>query len=112
MHFLYLFSAIHKVNSSNVQVDLPTVQTNILLLHLRHEGLSGDKFASRLATVTEKEINDGIVSEGGQGIVLKVSARDWEFARIVLYQQITEVDVELAIKKLSYVIREFDELLR
>lgn len=93
-------------------MELATVQTNILLLHLRHEGLSGDKLAIRLATVTKKEIDDGIVAEGDRGIVLKVSARDWEFARIVLYQDISEVDVELAIKKLIYVIREYDELLR
>lgn len=95
-----------------MQVDLPTVHTNILLLHLRNKDLIGDKFASRLAKVTSKEIDDGVVAEGNKGIVLKVSGRDWEFARIVLYQQITELDVELAIKKLSYVIQEYDELLR
>lgn len=108
----FSFPAIHKLNSPNVQVNLPAVQTNILLLHLRNVNLSGDKLAKRLATVTSKEIDDGVVAEGNKGIVLKMSARDWEFARIVLYQQITELDVELAIKKLSYVIQEYDELLR
>lgn len=110
--FSFQLPAIHKLNSPSVQVDLPTVQTNILLMHLRHEKLTGDKLANRLATVTDKEIHDGVVAEGNKGIVLKVSARDWEFARIVLYQQITELDVELTIKKLSYVIQEYDELLR
>lgn len=103
--------AIHNLNSPNIQVDLPTVQTNILLIHLKHVSLRGDKFAKRLATVTNKEIEDGVVAEGNKGIVVKVSARDWEFARIVLYQQVTDVDVELTIKKLSYVIGEYDELL-
>ena len=78
--------------------------------------LSASDFAARLAVVTPDELQSGITAPAKdgrqqQGIVLKVSARDWEFARIVIYHQITDFDVEMAIKKFQYVIKELDAQL-
>ncbi|CAD6993070.1 unnamed protein product [Ceratitis capitata] len=98
--------AIHNAKSPNVTVDLATLQTNILLIRLPNPQYSASKFAERCATVKPEELAAGLCKE--LGIVLKVSARDWEFARIVLYHQISDADVELAIKKFNYVIREID----
>jgi threonine aldolase len=100
--------AIHALGSSILEVDIENVQTNILMLHLTNEKLRSDEFSARLLTVTDAEISDGIVDANGLGICLKISSRDWSFARVVTYVQITDELVDLAIKKLTYVIREFE----
>lgn len=76
--------------------------------------ITADDFSKRLGEVTAQELKDGLTTskaDGECGVVLKVSARDWAYARIVLYHQITDKDVEYAIKKFEYVIKEFDRLL-
>lgn len=76
--------------------------------------VTADEFAKRLGTVTAQELADGVITsaeDGASGIVLKVSARDWAYARIVLYHQITDKDVEYTIKKFEYVVKEFDRQL-
>jgi len=105
--------ALYNLKSPSINIDLPTVESNILLIHMLNPKLTASQFSERLKTVTEKELKAGITADkdGKQGIVVKSSARDWAYARIVLYHQITDYDVELAIKKLVYVIKEFDSAL-
>uniref|UniRef100_A0A1A9VF61 Aromatic amino acid beta-eliminating lyase/threonine aldolase domain-containing protein n=1 Tax=Glossina austeni TaxID=7395 RepID=A0A1A9VF61_GLOAU len=108
--------AINNLRSSNFNVDLDNVHTNILLIHMMNPKISASSFAKRLAEVTQKELDENITTtdEVGQemrGIQLKVSSRDWSYARIVLYNQITDKDVECAIKKIKYVIQEYDRNL-
>lgn len=77
--------------------------------------MTASDFAKRLSEVTEKETQDGLTTttqDGSRGIVLKVSARDWEYSRLVLYHQITDKDVEYAIRKIEYVIAEYEALLK
>ncbi|XP_036325357.1 probable low-specificity L-threonine aldolase 2 [Rhagoletis pomonella] len=101
--------AIHKTQSPNVTVDLPNVHSNILLIRLPNAKFGASEFAKRCAKVTREELAAGVFGANKeQGIVLQVSARDWEFARIVLYHQISDADVELTIKKLNYIINEVD----
>ncbi|ALC46940.1 CG10184 [Drosophila busckii] len=101
-------AAVHQLRSPNVTVDLPTVQSNILLLQLTQPKLTADQFADRLKLVQPEELSAGITDKQGAGIVLKASARDWEFMRLVLYHQVDDEQVELAIKKLVYVIKQYD----
>jgi len=89
-------------------VDLTTVQSNILLLEIKQPKLSANKFAERLAIIEPEEIPAGVTDKKGAGIVLKASARDWAFMRLVLYHQVDDEQVELAIKKLTYVIKQYD----
>uniref|UniRef100_A0A1B0BCP1 Aromatic amino acid beta-eliminating lyase/threonine aldolase domain-containing protein n=1 Tax=Glossina palpalis gambiensis TaxID=67801 RepID=A0A1B0BCP1_9MUSC len=108
--------AINNLRSSNFNVDLDNVHTNILLIHMINPKISASSFAKRLAEVTQKELNENITTtdETGQemrGIQLKVSSRDWTYARIVLYNQISDKDIEYAIKKIEYVIQEYDHNL-
>ncbi|KAL9895889.1 uncharacterized protein ACN2A1_006467 isoform 2-T6 [Glossina fuscipes fuscipes] len=108
--------AINNLRSSNFNVDLDNVHTNILLIHMINPKISASSFAKRLAEVTQKELNENITitDETGQemrGIQLKVSSRDWTYARIVLYNQISDKDIEYAIKKIEYVIQEYDHNL-
>ena len=102
------------MKSPFITVHIDNVQTNILLIHIKTDKITASDFAARLGCVTDKELAAGIVADKTNpncGIILKVSSRDWEFARVVLYQQITDLDIDLAIKKLNYVIREYDSQL-
>ncbi|KAH8312528.1 hypothetical protein KR044_011272 [Drosophila immigrans] len=101
-------AAVDKLQSPNIVVDMAAVQTNILLLQIKQPKLAADEFAKRLGIVEPEEIAAGVTDKQGAGIVLKASARDWEFMRLVLYHQVDDEQLELAIKKLSYVIRQYD----
>lgn len=90
-------------------MELDTVQSNILLVEITQPKLEASEFASRLGTVEPEELAAGVTDKNGSGIVVKASARDWAFARLVLYNQIDDEKVELAIRKLKYVIGQYDK---
>lgn len=103
--------AICNLKSPNFIVDIDTVQTNIFMIQLKNEKVKSDQLMQRLKTVTNKEIQDGIVDENGKGIIIKSGSRDWSFVRLVLYLQIDDVLADLAIKKILYVLKEYDQNL-
>lgn len=96
------------MSSATFKVDLANLHTNILMLQLVATKLDSAGFSKRLATVTQEEIDQGIVDSAGKGICVKTSARDWAFTRLVFYHQITDDDVDMMIKKISFVIRELE----
>ncbi|KAL9897548.1 L-allo-threonine aldolase isoform 1-T2 [Glossina fuscipes fuscipes] len=104
--------AIDNLRSPNFSVDLHNVHSNILLIHMANPQITASNFAKRLSLVTERELKDNIIvdekEKGKQGIQLKVSSRNWPFVRIVLYNQIADKEVDYIIKKIEYVIREYD----
>ncbi|XP_053698225.1 uncharacterized protein LOC128745222 [Sabethes cyaneus] len=104
--------AIHAMNSSVIAVDLDNVQTNILLLEILKKEIKAYNLSDRFAEVQPKEVDDGIVDSQGKGISVKISARDWAFARIVVYTNITDEEVDLAIMKIKYVIQEYEQRLK
>lgn len=103
--------AIYNLKSPNFTVDISTVQTNIFMIALKNEKVKSDQLTARLKTVTDQEMKDGIVDENGKGIIIKSGSRDWAFVRLVLYLQIDDVLVDLAIKKILYVLKEYDQTL-
>lgn len=90
-------------------MDIENVQTNILMIQLVNEKISSSDFTKRLSEVTEVELLNNITDKHGKGIVVKISSRDRKFARLVSYRQITDEDVDLTIKKIKFVIHEFDK---
>lgn len=90
------------------QVDIANVQTNILLIKICNPKITSSDLTNRLVDVSSDELKMGVSDENGKEIVVKLSARDWAFARIVCYPQITEEDVDLAIKKIVFVFREYE----
>ncbi|XP_023179840.2 probable low-specificity L-threonine aldolase 2 [Drosophila hydei] len=100
--------SIDQLRSPNIVVDLATVQSNILLIQIKQPKLTASQFAERLAVIEPEELLAGVTGHNGAGIVLKASARNWEFMRLVLYHQVDDEQVDLAIKKLSYVIKQYD----
>ncbi|XP_020808915.1 probable low-specificity L-threonine aldolase 2 [Drosophila serrata] len=101
--------AIYALQSPNITVDLDTVQSNILLVEITQPKLKASEFSTRLGTVEPEELEAGLTDASGAGIVVKASARDWAFARLVLYHQVDDQQVELAIRKLEYVIGQYDK---
>uniref|UniRef100_A0A6E8W9H3 Aromatic amino acid beta-eliminating lyase/threonine aldolase domain-containing protein n=1 Tax=Anopheles coluzzii TaxID=1518534 RepID=A0A6E8W9H3_ANOCL len=103
--------AIDQMGSPIFKVDLANLHTNILMVEILSKQVHSSDFAHRLATVVPGEMEAGVVDADGKGIAVKVSARDWTFARIVIYTNITDEDVELAIKKIRYVVAEYEKEL-
>uniref|UniRef100_A0A182F8D6 Aromatic amino acid beta-eliminating lyase/threonine aldolase domain-containing protein n=1 Tax=Anopheles albimanus TaxID=7167 RepID=A0A182F8D6_ANOAL len=100
--------AIDQLSSPIFKVDLENLHTNILMVQILSKKVHSSDLAHRLATVYPGEEEAGVVDSQGKGIVLKLSARDWSFARIVIYTNVTDEDVELAIKKIRYVFRQYE----
>lgn len=99
--------AIDELESPYVKVDIENVHSNILIIKMTQpKKHSANTFYNRLLEIPERELNDGIVDSKKQGIVLKVSSRDWSFARIVVYHHINDEMIDLAIKKIQYCIKE------
>ncbi|KAH8382327.1 hypothetical protein KR009_002923, partial [Drosophila setifemur] len=92
----------------NITVDVDSVHTNILLVEITNPKLEASEFATRLGIVEPDEVSAGVKDKNGAGIVVKACARDWAFARLVLYHQVTDEQVELAIIKLKHVIGQYD----
>ncbi|XP_037949079.1 probable low-specificity L-threonine aldolase 2 [Teleopsis dalmanni] len=105
--------AVHNLKSPNFTVDLPNVQTNILLIDILNSKLSSNEFCSRLKEIKPEELEQGVTSDeaGKVGIVVQMSSRNWKYARAVFYHQNTDKDIDMLIKKLTYVIKEFDSSL-
>lgn len=89
-------------------MNLPTVESNILLIQSKQPKLLAKELSDRLGIVEPEELAAGVTDKNGNGIVIKSCARDWEFMRLVLYCQVDDEQVELTIKKLTYVIKQYD----
>lgn len=91
------------MKSNLFKVDLASVQTNILLVYIDHTKVDIKELQRRLQTITKTDS-------------VKVSVRcmslNWNCIRFVLYWEINESDVNLAIEKIQLVIREYDEKFR
>ncbi|KAH8418070.1 hypothetical protein KR222_011416, partial [Zaprionus bogoriensis] len=100
--------AVDQLRSPNIVVDLAAVESNILLIQTKQAKLLASEIADRLGKVEPEEIEAGVTDKNGNGISVLATARDWEFMRLVLYHQIDDEKVELTIKKLTYVIKQYD----
>jgi len=104
-----LAQAIYALNSKNFTVDMKVVQTNIFMIELLNSKIKSSDLTERLGRVEAAEIAAGVVDENRKGIIVKCGARDWSFVRAVTHIQIDDQQIDLAIKKFAYVIKEFDE---
>lgn len=85
------------MDSDIFKVELDTVQTNILMVYLDKTKVTAKSFLERLATVSE---TDSI------RVSVKGGTRSACCVRFVLHWEITDKDVNEAINKVRYVIRE------
>lgn len=107
-HARQVAKAIHDLKSPFVTVEIDNVQTNICFIHLLQPNkYSAKDFMERLQQITNKELSTGVTDKYGNGIVVKVSARnEWNCIRYVTYHHINDEITELAIKKFKFCIEE------
>ncbi|XP_073691273.1 uncharacterized protein [Garra rufa] len=80
------------------QVDLPTVETNILTFRLQDTEMSPAEFCKRMAGVDEEE-----VKALGQGVKVLMLPLVWGMVRAVWHLGISEEDTKLALLKAQFV---------
>lgn len=83
------------------QVDLSTVETNILRICLRDRQMSPAEFCERMAAVDEEE-----VKALGQGVQVLMFPHIGGTVRAVWHLDISEEDTELAIQKAQFVAQQ------
>ncbi|KRT82210.1 hypothetical protein AMK59_4385 [Oryctes borbonicus] len=98
-HSHKIAKAIHNTHSKLFKVDLQTAETNILMIYLDNTKVSANDFLRRLYDVHPSD---------PVKVKIRASTRDSGCVRFVFYWEITDVDVEMAIKKLECVIAEFE----
>ncbi|KAG8223321.1 hypothetical protein J437_LFUL001198 [Ladona fulva] len=98
-HTYRIAKAIENTGSKYFSVDLKNLHTNILQIWFDSEKVDPVKFCERLAKVEKNE-----KSILGKEIAVKMTPMTKEFMRLVLYHEITEEDVQDAIKKLVKVV--------
>jgi len=96
-HIFKIAKAIDDMGSNIIKVDLPTVQTNILMIYLDSTKITAMEFLQRLADVQESDTYK---------VNVRATSRDVGCVRFVVYWEITDKDVDMVIKKLQIIILE------
>lgn len=87
------------MKSRNFKIKLESVQTNIFMINIENDKIFASDVLKRLNTT---EDTDDIK------VNVRISSRFPKIMRIVLYHNITDEDVDLAIQKIKFVLNEFD----
>ncbi|XP_018575364.1 probable low-specificity L-threonine aldolase 2 isoform X1 [Anoplophora glabripennis] len=98
-HTYRIAKAISDLNSPVFKIDLKSVQTNILILKLNSSKFVAKDFVKRITDVQE---DDPIK------VSVRASSRDKQHVRFVTYWEITDDDADLAIAKILFVIKDFE----
>lgn len=97
---LAIARAIDQLNSKIITVDMNTVQTNMVFLNVNSDYISAVTFMQRLHRVEDTHEDDKII--------IRCQALTEKSIRMVLYCDINDSLVNLAIRKLTYVIKQLD----
>lgn len=111
-HACQLAVAIDKLQSAIFQVDVTNLHTNILMIKVvagNEKKITALDLSNRLADVRDGEIESGICDSERKPIMIKSSCKNLETLRVVFYHQISDELTELAIKKVLFVMREFEK---
>lgn len=117
-----LFSAIHKMASPDVSVDLDTIVTNIIMVNLNNSKINSADFYNMLLkvifvmyvlrlyvnvtcyTFVQVENDDDIKLSKIKSTSVRISYLYEGCVRLVLHKNISKEDVDTAIEKIKYVI--------
>ncbi|KAK8396967.1 hypothetical protein O3P69_005157 [Scylla paramamosain] len=97
---------VQEEHSSAVTVDLKSVQTNIVLLHCDNIRVDAKKLCQRLASVTDTE-----AQQLGEQVVVMMMPLSDTCVRLMTHCDVRKEDVKAVIKKLRYVILEYDNMM-
>lgn len=84
-------------------MNLDEVQTNIFMMEINNSIITSKDFTQRLAQIR---------NEDPYKICVRASSRNVKSVRFVTQWEHSEEDIELAIKKILYIIKEFDNKLK
>lgn len=96
--FILITLAISDAKCDIFRVDLPSVQSNILMVYLDNTKISAQEFIQRLATVKSADTVK---------VSVKAMSRDNGCIRFTSYWEISNDDTKAAIAKIRLVIDEF-----
>ncbi|KYQ56325.1 L-allo-threonine aldolase, partial [Trachymyrmex zeteki] len=103
---LIIAEAINKLNSKIFSVNMKTVHTNMVFVNVNTDsGISAGTLMKRLHQENDNKLDD---PEEDDKIIIKCLAITENSLRIVLCCDIDDTMVQNAIRKLKYVIKEFD----
>jgi len=94
-----LATAINDCNNPAATVDLENLHSNIMLVDLDPKVVLPDQFCARMAATPEAEVS--ILGEPVSALMFPMSASN---VRMVLHVDVSQEDVDLVAKKLTYVI--------
>ncbi|MPC19507.1 putative low-specificity L-threonine aldolase 2 [Portunus trituberculatus] len=97
---------VQEEHSSAITVDLKSVQTNIVLLHCDNIRVDAKKLCQRLSSVTDREAHE----LGEQVVVMMMPLTD-TCVRFMTHCDVRKDEVKTVIKKLRYVIQEYDNMI-
>lgn len=111
-HAKKLAEALVSIKNSIFSIDLENLHTNILRVDIKNptKSVNAITLSERLEKVTEQEIQDKICDSDGCGIVVKAAYKIESWMRFVFYAQITDELTDLAVKKITYVVKEFEKI--
>uniref|UniRef100_A0A8D9E2W0 Uncharacterized protein n=1 Tax=Cacopsylla melanoneura TaxID=428564 RepID=A0A8D9E2W0_9HEMI len=98
-----LYRPINNMKFPFIEVDVSNIQTNILVVSFRGK-ITADMFRRRLLKITDEEI---AVLGRKNVCYIKVSSLAEHSIRIVLHLNVTVEDINLAIQKIEFVVKEF-----
>ena len=102
---LSIVPAIDSCKSKACSVDLKQVQTNIVMVHMNPEYLTCHQFCDRMRQVTDREAE--VMGEEDLCIV-RVSPFLGK-VRMVTHNDVSREDIRLVVRKIKYVIEEFEK---
>ncbi|KAG5668139.1 hypothetical protein PVAND_016091 [Polypedilum vanderplanki] len=110
-HAKQLAAAVDELKSKIFYVDVKNLHSNILMIKVadNDKNITALDLSNRLVEVKDEEIENGICDEQKKGIIVKSSCKNLQTLRVVFYHQITDEMTNLLVKKVSYVIKEFEK---
>lgn len=110
-HAQELAKAINDLKSKIFKVDVENLHSNILMIKVAEntKNISALTLSNRLAEVLENEVKNGICDDNQKPLMIKSNCKNIQILRIVFYHQIDDELTQLAIKKVLYVMKEFEE---
>lgn len=97
------------MRSQTFTVDLKNLQTNILLVDIDQKcSVVSKAVVERLQMVTQGELDRRVVAQEGEGIIVKIIARDDKTLRVTTYYEISDIDINYTIKKMEFVFKEME----
>ncbi|KAJ1128819.1 hypothetical protein NDU88_007193 [Pleurodeles waltl] len=95
-------TGVQQLASPVCSVDLPSVETNMVMLVVNEPRICPQEFCERMWDVSEAEI-----LELGRGVKVRMFVMYKRTVRLVWYRNISEEDTEMALNKLKFVVQQY-----